>query len=394
MLKSVAPADHIPFVSSDSDCGVLRTTYSDSAFVRVAQQSLAKVRHQLPATSQWWIDPEIEGLHRWPDVTPEYRDYISAFRGYDRILDTAFQRKPTASRVQEFVEAVLDECLMASPGWLSVPQLPLTSDSSRNRINRELARAAGSWAAKRGFKGKLVLPVIITHQNQLNLKTARTPRIALSVHCHELAGAQGIWVVDSSLMDQEGSRTLERIRFPGLISFHEELVSVTQGTKFVVGGPYWGMNLVLWCKGLINYPAIGLGNRYQYYLAGGRLLQAKSRIALDCLKRLVTVSRDLQSWLTGSLKKMSPSDPAYIEVAAILSRFPVLFRSNNRDQIARTYKKWIDSLACVPVAGRPLTLYQQLSSSYVLGKSLSDLPERGTARRPERVAQQLMLVCL
>jgi len=91
---------------------------------------------------------------------------------------------------------------------------------------------------------------------------------------------------------------------------------------------------------------------------------------------------------------MSPSDPAYIEVAAILSRFPVLFRSNNRDQIARIYKKWIDSLACVPVAGRPLTLYQQLSSSYVLGKSLSDLPERGTARRPERVAQQLMLVCL
>jgi hypothetical protein len=195
-------------------------------------------------------------------------------------------------------------------------------------------------------------------------------------------------------MDQDGSRTLERTRFPGLISFHEELIASLQGTTFVVGGPYWGLNLVLWSKGLIHYPAVGLGNRYQYHLAGGHLLQGKSRIALDPLKRLVVVNRDLEQWLSGALKKMPPSDPAYIWFAALLARFPVLLRGNNRKQIAATYKKWIDSLASVPSAGRSLTLYQQLSSSYVLGKSLPDLPEKGTARRPERVAQQLMLVCL
>jgi hypothetical protein len=395
VLKSATLADHIPFVSSENDCEVLRASYSDSAFVRVAQQSLAKVSGLLPASSQWWVDPEIDGLHRWPDVAPEYKGYIEHFAGYDRIVDTEFQRKPTAPRVRQFIDALLDACAAANPGWLSVPQLPLINDSGRNKINRELAKATGSWAASRGFRGNLVLPVIITHQDQLNLKTARSPKIGLATQCHDLAGAKGIWVVDSSLMDQEGSKTLERTRFPGLISFHEELVSSIQGTTFFVGGPYWGMNLVMWCKGLINYPAIGLGNRYQYHLAGGRrLLQGKSRVALDCLKRLVAVSRELQSWLSASLKMMPPSDPAHIELSSLLARFPMVLHSNNRPQIAHMYKKWIDSLASVPVAGRSLTLYQQLSSSYVLGKSLADLPEVGTARRPERVAQQLMLVCL
>lgn len=394
MLKSATPADHIPFVSSDSDCEVLRTTYSDSAFVRIALQCLTRIRGPFPSTSQRWIDAEIDGLHRWPDVTPDYKAYMQGFAAYDRIVDAEFQRKPTPATVRQFVDAVLDACAAGNPSWLSVPQLPLINDASRNKINRELAEATGSWAATSGFRGTLVLPVIITHQDQLNLKTARTPRIVLATQCHTLAGARGIWVVDSSLMDQDGSKTLERTRFPGLISFHEELISSLQGTAFVVGGPYWGLNLVLWSKGLIQYPAVGLGNRYQYHLAGGHLLQGKSRVALDSLKRLVVVSRDLEQWLSGSLKKMPPSDLAYIEFAALLGRFPVLLRGNNRNQIAGTYKKWIDSLASVPSAGRSLTLYQQLSSSYVLGKSLPDLPDKGTARRPERVAQQLMLVCL
>jgi len=394
MLKSATLADHIPFVNSERDCELLRTTYSDSAIVRVALQSLSKLRRPFSGTSQRWLDAEIDGLHRWPEVTQEYRTYIEGFPGYDRIVDDEFRRKPAPGTVREFVNAVLDACAAANPSWISVPQLPLTNDASRNKINREMAAAAGLWVADRGFRGTLILPVIITHHEQLGLKTARTPRVGLASQCYDLAAAKGVWVVDSSLMDQDGSRTLERTKFPGLISFHEELASSISGSPLLVGGPYWGMNLVLWSKGLIRYPAIGLGNRYQYHLAGGHFQQGKSRIALECLRRLVVVTRDLQGWLSDSLKKLPADDPAYLEFAGLLSRFSILLQGNNRGQIANIYKKWIDSLASVPAAGRSVTLYQQLSSSYVLGKSLSDLPEKGTARRPERVAKQLMLVCL
>ena len=69
--------------------------------------------------------------------------------------------------------------------------------------------------------------------------------------------------------------------------------------------------------------------------------------------------------------------------------------ANGKMQIAKFYKSWFDKFSSLPYAGRALALYQDLSSSYVLGKTLKNLPkEEGTARRPERVAQQLMMNCL
>jgi hypothetical protein len=394
MLKSAAPADHIPFVNSEADCQILHANYADAYAVRLPLLNAERLRARIPPGLQRWIDPELDGLHHWNIAAPEYTRYIKTFAHHQQILDESFQKKPQRAVVREFVNAVLDACLIVQPAWITVPQLPIVTDVARNKLNRELAEATGEWATDNRFSGMLVLPAIFTHQAQLNLKTARTPKVAVVAQCYALSGAKGLWVVDSSLMDQDGSRTLEQTRFPGVINMHEELRQAIP-EAVVIGGPYWGLNLVLWSKGLIGHPGVGLGNRYQYHLSGGRLLAGKARIALDCLKRLVIVDADLQVWLGAAIKTVAPTDPAHFEFTTLLSRFATLLHgSTNRDQIARTYKRWYDSLAAVPLPGRALALYQQFSSAYVLGKSLPDLPGKGTARRPERIAQQLMLACL
>jgi hypothetical protein len=65
-----------------------------------------------------------------------------------------------------------------------------------------------------------------------------------------------------------------------------------------------------------------------------------------------------------------------------------------REQVARFYKRWFDSIAAAPVAGRSMALFQDLSAAYALGKWLPDGVEQGTAHRPEAVAEPLMLSCL
>ena len=41
-----------------------------------------------------------------------------------------------------------------------------------------------------------------------------------------------------------------------------------------------------------------------------------------------------------------------------------------------------------------MALFQDLSTAYALGKSLPDLEDEGTGRRPEAIAEPLMLSCL
>jgi hypothetical protein len=66
-----------------------------------------------------------------------------------------------------------------------------------------------------------------------------------------------------------------------------------------------------------------------------------------------------------------------------------------KKQIASFYKSWIARIESIPNDGRALVLFQELSTAYVLGKNLPDIPsETGRARKPWVVAQQLMLNCL
>ncbi len=400
-------ADHIPFVFSPGDCRILKTLYQDSVVVRVSLQTKDNTIRLIPPGIGVWIDGAVDGLHGWkPQRTTRdgretkryeaYDGYIRGFPGHDRIGDPDFQSRPENGVVKGFVEAILDSCcdLSPKPVWVSIPQLPIVSNASRNRINRLLAKNSAEWRRARQYSGKLILPVIFTHRKQVNLRTLK--KCELVSECYRDAGAQGVWVAESSLDDQEGSGSLEA-RFQGLIKFHQELAELLPSDTIKIGGPYWGMNLILWSRGLIHHPAIGLGSAYQYRVPGPAPSPGKSRVALPPLRREALASEKLDAWIIKALLSIPSSDTAHSELEQLLRNLPRLrlIPDASRGQVAKFYKGWFDGLASVPISGRPLALFQDLSKAFVLGRSLQPLPaEEKTARRPDRVAQQLMLNCL
>lgn len=162
-------------------------------------------------------------------------------------------------------------------------------------------------------------------------------------------------------------------------------------------GPYWCMNLVLWSLGLVTRPAIGVGGSFQYHLSGGFIKTPIVRLALTPLRRWAeSDTNQFRAWLDQTLAVVPKSDPAHEHFASVRREIDVLNdRPAAKKQVARVYDQWLLELEGTPQSGRSLLLYQQLSSAYVLGRSLPDLPTKtSTARRPERVAQQHMLICL
>ena len=390
-------ADYIPFVNTVSDSQIAARFYSDAVAIRVNLECLAETRPYLPTGPKRWVDASIDGLHRGDPskLSQRYREHLSKFTGYERIADPAFQTKPDKAVAQKFVNAVLDCCKAEGPDWLTVPQLPFVAGSARNKINRLLAELTGLWKSKSGYTGQFVLPAIFTHQNQINKKIERNMKIGAISVCYSAAGANSLWVVDSTLDDQEGSGKFD-VRFPALRKFHEEL-NDAMPSNVTIAGPYWGMNLVLWARGCIRFPAIGVGWPSRYYVPGQPLHSGIVRIALRPLRRCAIASPSLKTWLAETVASLPVGDPARAEFAAIEKDFPKLrVQPNGKEQIAKFYKSWLDRFAVLPQPGRALALYQDLSSAYVLGRNLKQLPEKkeGTARRPERIAQQLMLNCL
>jgi hypothetical protein len=261
-------------------------------------------------------------------------------------------------------------------------------------MNRLLAEATGIWRTKSAFGGKLILPLILTNQKQANGKVARNPKVQVAVRCHQDARADGVWIVDKSLTDDSGSGTLQSTRFPGMIALHQEINDAIP-SKIRIGGPYWGLNLVLWARGLVDHPAIGIGSGYQYFLAGGFANPPAARVALAPLRRRVNNVAGLRGWLDSALGRLGQAHPAHADLHDIRSRLTVLSQqSDAREQVATFYKRWFDLVAAVPTAGRAMALFQDLAVAYALGKSLPALHWEGTSRRPEIVVEPLMLSCL
>jgi len=390
-------SDYIPFINTAYDCAIARQLYSDATAMRISLESIEKIRPNLPSSPKRWVDPSIDGLHHkdFSKLTDNYKAHVKKFVGYEQVADPQFQEKPDKQVVEQFVFSVLNCCKLQSPDWISVPQLPLVSNTARNKINKLLAEKTKLWKAQSAYIGKFILPAIFTHQNQLNKKTERNKKIASIVNCFSAAGADGVWAADSSLNDQEGSGKFDE-RFPALRSFHEELNQELPEDAITVCGPYWGMNLVIWSRGAVRFPAIGLGGSYKYNIPGFKLPKGKDRVALRPLRRWAIASPQLKNWLAEAVANLSSTDPARAEFATLEKDFSKLqISANGKIQIATFYKSWFDKFSSLPQAGRALALYQDLSSSYVLGKTLKNLPvEEGTARKPERVAQQLMMNCL
>lgn len=392
-------ADHIPFVTGEDVARLSATIYRDSAVARVPLDRADKLQSRLPSQTKTWLDPCVDGMDDLDTRRPRpgrpnsWFTFMATFPHFEKVGESSFHAKPVQADVFLFVKEVLDRCARQKPAWITVPQLPLVGDSERNRINRALAAATGKWKSATGFSGRLILPVIFTNQAQVNGKTARNPKVQAAERCYHEARADGFWVVDKSLADDSGSATLRNKRFPGLIQFHEE-INERIPSKIRIAGPYWGLNLVLWARGLVDFPAIGVGSGYQYFLAGGHAQTPSSRVALLSLKRRVGVGR-LATWLDGSLAMLSPSHPAHSELSALRKSLAVLTDlAQARRQVATVYKAWFDAVASTPKAGRSMALFQSLSEAYALGRSLPDFQDDGTSRRPESVAEPLMLSCL
>jgi hypothetical protein len=389
-------AEYIPFITSDDTNSLFDKYYNDADIVRVPLDRAVKLLQGKSYSSNVWIDPCVDGMDDLESRRSQpWFDFMRSFDNFEKIGAATYYAKPVASEVYSFVKAVMDKCAAYKPAWISIPQIPLAEKSERNKINRALAAATGEWKRIGKFSGRLILPLVFTNQNQLNMKTARNMKVAEAERCYREAQADGFWVVDSSLTDDSGSRTLRDTRFPGLVRLHEELNECISA-KIRIAGPYWGFNLVLWARGLVDYPAIGIGTGYQYFLAGGHGRLPSVKLALPSLRRRAKVGPRLKIWLDAAISKLSSSHPAYSEFNEIKKRYPMLSQPDPaKRQVAAFYKQWFNKIAAAPKAGRSLALFQDLSAAYALGKSLPDLADdEKTARNPEAVVEPLMLSCL
>lgn len=393
-------ADHIPIVTGDEVGQLIKNMYGDSAVVRIPLDRVPRLKLTVPHSSKLWIDPgfdgcdDIEVRRSTPSERNAWFEFMSTLRYFDHLAQSEFRARPIQSEVNSLVKELLNKCSAHKPAWITVPQLPITDGSERNRMNRALAKGAGKWRISSGFSGRLILPLVFTHQNQLNKKTDRNPKVQQAEKCYHDSQADGFWVVDQSLIDDSGSATLRNKRFPGIIALHEELNDRIP-CKVRIGGPYWGLNLVLWAKGLVEFPMIGVGSGYNYFLSGGKSRTASARIAIPSLRRRVKVTPNLGAWFDNALAKVPTSHPAHAEFLNLRRNLTVMADpTRSREQVAGVYKGWVDAIAGGPAAGRSMALFQDLSSAYSFGKSLPPFADEGTARRPEAVAEPLMLSCL
>ena len=362
-------ADYVTFVRGKEDAQIASSQYKDSSAYWLSGRTAAKLRPTLPPSGRIWIDASVDGLRNWPNISDDnYREYISKFIHYERIGEPAFQRKPETKLVGAFVKAVLSQTLGSAPdsGWLSVPQLPYDEDRKRNAINKALAKATREWAANGKFRGRLVLPVILTHQRQLNKKVQRNVQVQLAAQCFELSGAEGVWVVDSSLNDQAGTGNFEQERFPGIVRLHEELNDKLGKECFTIAGPYWGMNLILWARQLVHHPAISVGKAYHYYVPGNQSRVPQYALVFPLERR--RASPELKSWLQESATKIGQGNPVSEEFKK-LERQAASLRLNEelaKRQVAGIYRDWLAKLESTQREGRAVALYQDFSSAYVL----------------------------
>ena len=409
-------AEHIPFVNTDKDCDILNRYYKDSHIIRVSLESIERIRTNLPKNIPIWIDTAIDGFHhrlvtKWPI---NKRAWNNTQIQLWNILETVFNNftdrqilsnenlwvKRNLPQLKTFVNEVLDKCYNFNPTWISIPQLPIINSGARNKINKWLAESTKEWRRKRACKAKLILPVIFTNTTQLTRKPICDSKFELVKNCYNSAEADGIWVADTTLSDQNRNERFPN-RYSKLIEFHENIKESFPKETIKIGGPNWGINLILWARKLCDYPAVSLGTGYIYYISCGTSRRGNVRLAIPPIKRWVVANRELQTWLQKALRQIGPEDPIKKELSDLASNFDTL---RNRDaaihQVARFYKKWFDEIEAIPSKGRALGLFQNLSSAYILGKQLPNLPQAtlpycsGNILEAGKVGEQLMLKCL
>ncbi len=387
----------IPFVNTATDRDLL-SSFGDVPVVRTRPEFAGAVKKITPK-AKLWIDGRLDGYHHWPNNSDDWKQFMAAFPDWQRLGSTSFQEKPEKKVVERFATGLLDRCHNDGADWITVPQMPVRRAKKRNAINRQLASATGKWKMSSGYRGELVMPVILEKPLDLDRRATRKTAVDLAARCVSLSGATVLWAVAMGLDDQSGSNMLTQRRFPGAIALHRELSAELSSVSTQICGPYWALNLALWARGLATHVATGVGTGYQYQPPGlSGLRRGATRIALPPLRRTATVSPDLRQWFQEVSNSLPTSEPEAKEFTALAKKLDV-YEDNFREarkQILAFYRSWHSKFAGIKPVGRPLALYQDLSSAFVLGRGrrLPALEKTGTGRRPERLAEQLMRFCL
>lgn len=351
---------------------------------------------RLPPKQKLWLDIGLDGIANAYPLNPksDWSTYLHRHGDLSCLVDPTFLARPARAKIEGPIMAFLQDATKHNPAYISVPQLPHADGVKHNKINKVLAEIAADWRKNQG-SSQLILPVIFTNQTQLNTKSPRTKTIKFVHTLMVKYGIDAVWSVDSTLEDQLGTQNFERVRFTGIINFWDELETLAS-TELSICGPYWGLGLVLWARGLVTHFGIGLGSTYRYYPPGGVPNQAKARIGVESLRRWISATPDLGAWLRAALTKLPPGGSEQAEFQMLAKNADnYLGADAAKRQVAQVYRKWIDKIMASPPNGRAVALYQDLSGAFVTGKMLPELPDEvGHARRPERVAEQLMLNCL
>jgi len=385
--------NYIPFIFSNKDIDLLKDYYADTKCVRIALEKTDLIK-LIPSNLKIWLDANVDIFHNRLPADNKLRKIYSKFDPNDLISDADFQRSPDRQYLQEFIYSILNHCSAYNPYLLSIPQLPLVEKPNRYKINKLMLQFTVEWQEKQKYRGGWILPLIICNQSLINRKPLRDRIIEYVKKSNDIRNLAGIWAVESTLNDNQASGTFGTKRFPNLIEFHKSLrQSINPNTK-IIAGPYWGMNLILWARGLITHMAFGLGKGYQYFIASGTRRTGSARIALPPLKRLVVVEGELEEWLKKARKHLKGDPITSLAFEDILRNLKNYYANETAHmQVAKFYKEWISSYDNLPPDGRALALYQDFSNAFVLGKKIKRLlpPSAKSARAPEKVVQQFML---
>lgn len=385
----------VPFLRANTDEPNFKSFYADAPFVRVGLDKKTLLG-KLSPKQKLWLDIGLDGIANAYPLNPksDWSTYLHRHGDLSCLIDPAFLAKPARSKIEGPIAGFLQDSAKHNPAYLSVPQLPHQEGVKHNKVNKVLAEIAADWR-KNQNSTQLILPVIFTNQAQLNTKSPRTRTIKF-VHTLMLKyGIDAVWSVDSTLEDQLGTQNFERVRFTGIIDFWDELHDLAS-PEMSICGPYWGLGLVLWARGLVTHFGIGLGSTYRYYAPGGFPNSPNARIGVESLRRWINATPGLAAWLQSEQAKLPPGGPEQAEFQALAKNAGYYIDADvAKRQVAQVYRKWVDKIMASPPNGRSVALYQDLSAAFVTGKMLQDLPDEvGHARRPERVAEQLMLNCL
>jgi hypothetical protein len=388
----------IPVVFNESDARLAKLHFQKSPIVRVRQERIDDILSQLPA-SKLWLDCELDGCHNPPEGRAD--EWVTQTRKHDagaKLIEASESGTMSKTDAMSLAESAMRLAAAKKVSWVSVPQLPIDGDAKREKLNRILADGAGDARKAGTFKGRRVLPVIFTHAEQTKGRPTRNSRIAKILKLVDAAFADVVWVCDSSLSDSDGTSTFDTHRFPDLIAFHQALKEELPGRVAIAAGPYWGISLILWARGFVDHPVAGVGRAFKYHFPGGKFPRAGApRIAIPPLRRLVDAEPILRGWLDDAVQSLASGDPARPEFEQLRKGFSA-FQANKtqaREQVASFYADWVAKIGSATGAGRAVTLYQDLSSAYVLGRQLGELPGvSGPSKRPERIAQQYMMHCL